>query len=88
MKLSGAETELKLALSPSLAESVLSVPVLTQRRLGEPKSQRLVSTYYDTPEKDLARRGLTVLRDATLRIGVGRLVPMRRRRSFTLCESP
>ena len=60
MKLSGAETELKLALSPSLAESVLSVPVLTQRRLGEPKSQRLVSTYYDTPEKDLARRGLTL----------------------------
>ena len=60
MKLSNDETELKLALSPSLAESVLSVPVLTQRRLGEPKSQRLVSTYYDTPEKDLARRGFTL----------------------------
>ena len=70
MKLSGAETELKLALAPSVAESVLSVPVLKQSRAGRPKSQRLVTTYYETPEKDLARRGLTlrVRRDNDKRI--------------------
>ena len=60
MELSSAETELKLALSPSVAEAVFSVPVFMQRRSGEPKSQRLVSTYYDTPGKDLARRGVTL----------------------------
>jgi inorganic triphosphatase YgiF len=60
MKLSSAETELKLALAPSVAESVLTVPVLTRNRAGKPKSRRLVSTYYDTPEKDLARRGVTL----------------------------
>ncbi len=60
MKLSGAETELKLALSPPAAESVLSLPVLTRNRAGGRKSQRLLTTYYETPEKDLARRGVTL----------------------------
>jgi inorganic triphosphatase YgiF len=60
MKLSGAETELKLALSPSVAESVFSVPALKRRGVAKPKSQRLVTTYYDTPEKDLARRGVSL----------------------------
>jgi triphosphatase len=70
MKLSSAETELKLALAPSVAESVWSVPVLKQSRAGRPKSQRLVTTYCETPEKDLARRGLTlrVRRDNDKRI--------------------
>jgi hypothetical protein len=54
MKLSSAEAELKLALAPSVAESVLSVPVLKQSRADRPKSQRLVTTYYETPEKDRA----------------------------------
>jgi triphosphatase len=60
MKLSSAETELKLALSPSVAESVFSVPALTRKGVAKPKSQRLVTTYYDTPEKDLARRGVSL----------------------------
>jgi triphosphatase len=60
MKLSSVETELKLALSPSVAESVLSVPALTRNRAGRPKARRLVTTYYETPEKDLARRGVTL----------------------------
>ena len=70
MKLSSAETELKLALAPSVAETVLSVPVLKQSRAGRPKLERLVTTYYETPEKDLARRGLTlrVRRDNDKRI--------------------
>ena len=70
MKPSSAETELKLALTPSVAESVLSVPVLKQSRAGRPKSKRIVTTYYETPEKDLARRGLTlrVRRDNDKRI--------------------
>jgi triphosphatase len=60
MELSSAETELKLALSPSIAETVFSLPVFTQRRSGESKSQHLVTTYYETPGKDLARRGVTL----------------------------
>jgi inorganic triphosphatase YgiF len=60
MKLSGAETELKLALPPSVAKSVFSVPALKRRGVAKPKSQRLVTTYYDTPEKDLARRGVSL----------------------------
>ena len=71
MKLSSAETELKLALSASVTESLFSVPVLKKRiRTGRPTSRRLVTTYYETPEKDLARRGLTlrVRRDSDRRI--------------------
>ena len=60
MKLSGAETELKLALSPSVAKSVLSVPALKRNRAGGSKSRRLVTTYYETPEKDLARQGVSL----------------------------
>jgi triphosphatase len=60
MKLSSAETELKLALSPLVAESVFSVPALKQHRAGGRKSQRLVTTYYETPEMDLARRGFSL----------------------------
>jgi inorganic triphosphatase YgiF len=60
MELSSAETELKIALSPSVAETVFSLPVFTQRRSGRSKSQRLVTTYYETPAKDLARRGVTL----------------------------
>jgi inorganic triphosphatase YgiF len=60
MKLSSAETELKLALSPSVAESVFSLPALKRKGVGKPKSRRLVTTYYDTPEKDLARRGVSL----------------------------
>ena len=71
MKLSSAETELKLALEPSVVKSLFSVPVLKERsRADRPKSRRLVTTYYETPEKDLARRGLTlrVRRDNDKRI--------------------
>jgi inorganic triphosphatase YgiF len=60
MKLSSVETELKLALSPSVAESVFSVPALKRNGVGNPKSQRLVTTYYETREKDLARRGVSL----------------------------
>ena len=60
MKLSSAETELKLALSPSVAKAVFSLPVFLQQRSGKPKSQLLVTTYHETQEKDLARRGVTL----------------------------
>jgi triphosphatase len=39
---------------------VFSLPIFTQRRSGESKSQRLVTTYYETPGRDLARRGVTL----------------------------
>jgi inorganic triphosphatase YgiF len=60
MKLSSAETELKLALSPSVAKSVFSVSALKRNGAAKPKSQRLVTTYYETREKDLARRGVSL----------------------------
>jgi inorganic triphosphatase YgiF len=60
MKLSSAETELKLAIPPSVAETLFSVPVLKRNSAGRPESKRLVTTYYDTPGKDLARRGVTL----------------------------
>ena len=60
MKLSSAETELKLALSPSVAKAVFSLPVFLQHRSGKSKSQLLVTTYFETQEKDLARRGVTL----------------------------
>lgn len=76
MGLASAETELKLGLSPSVAETVFSLPLFTLRRSGKPKSQRLVSTYYDTPGKDLARRGVTlrVRRTDEKRIQTAKLV--------------
>ena len=60
MKPSGAETELKLALSAPIAESAFSVAALKRKGAAKPKSRRLVTTYYDTPEKDLARRGVSL----------------------------
>jgi inorganic triphosphatase YgiF len=60
MKFSSAETELKLALSPAVAESVFSLPALKRKGMGKPKSRRLVTTYYETRERDLARRGLSL----------------------------
>ena len=76
MGLASAETELKLALSPTVAETVFSLPLFTLRRSGEPKSQRLVSTYYDTSGNDLARRGVTlrVRRTDEKRIQTAKLV--------------
>ena len=85
MKLSSAETELKLGLAPSVAKSVFSVPVLKQSRAGRPKSKRIVTTYYETPEKDLARRGLTlrVRRDNDKRIQTVKSVGESWRRRFS-----
>jgi inorganic triphosphatase YgiF len=60
MKFSSVETELKLALSPSVAETVFSLPTLKRKGVGKPKSRRLVTTYYETREKDLARRGVSL----------------------------
>jgi triphosphatase len=60
MKPSNAETELKLSLSPTVAESVFAVPALARRRDGARNSQRLVTTYYETPGKELAGRGVSL----------------------------
>ena len=60
MKFSSAETELKLALSPSVAKTVFSLPALKRNGVAKPKSRRLVTTYFDTKEKDLARRGVSL----------------------------
>jgi triphosphatase len=60
MKLSSAETELKLSLPRSVSDSLFSLPVLRWNRTSNPKSQRLVTTYFETAERDLGRRGVSL----------------------------
>ncbi|MBV8615663.1 MAG: CYTH domain-containing protein, partial [Acetobacteraceae bacterium] len=60
MKLSSAETELKLALPPMASDSLFSLPALKGSGPGEPKSRRIVTTYYESADKDLERQGLTL----------------------------
>jgi triphosphatase len=60
MKLSSAETELKLSLPTSVSDSVFSLPVLNRNRTSGPKSQRLVTTYFETSEGDLGRHGVSL----------------------------
>ena len=55
-----AETELKLNISPAGEKRIAELAVLRPPRASEPKSQRIVTTYFDTPNSDLKRRGLTL----------------------------
>jgi inorganic triphosphatase YgiF len=53
------ETELKLAISPEGERRLEEHPVF-RRRASEPRSERIVTTYFDMPDQDLARRGLSL----------------------------
>jgi len=60
MNASGAvpETELKLSISPDALKSVREHPLIKQ---GDPPiTRKLRSTYFDTPDLDLWRRGITL----------------------------
>lgn len=54
----GREIELKLELDPTDAPQVKSDPLLASESLGAPVVQRLISTYFDTPDRALAKAGV------------------------------
>lgn len=56
----GKEVELKLALTPEGLERLKRQKRIRAMSSGRPSARRLSSTYYDTPDLDLARAGITV----------------------------
>jgi inorganic triphosphatase YgiF len=52
------ETELKLALTEEVAGVLLRHPALRSPRAGHPERRHEISTYFDTPDYALARRGI------------------------------
>ena len=54
------ETELKLTFPPEAAGRLADHPALKPPCASAPRSERLVSTYFDTPSRELARRGLSL----------------------------
>jgi triphosphatase len=56
----GIETELKLSFPPEAAGRLTDHPALKPPCAGPPRSVHHVSTYFDTPSRELARRGLSL----------------------------
>jgi len=54
------ETELKLAIAPEAIPRLIRHPLLRALRRGPARKSRLTSTYYDTPDLDLAQSGVTL----------------------------
>lgn len=54
------ETELKLTFSPDAAKRLADHPAFWPHRANAPRSERIVSTYFDTPSHELARRSLSL----------------------------
>jgi len=54
------ETELKLALSPEQAQTLVDEKALRRFRAGPAQTRRLTSTYYDTPRQLLRKRGIAL----------------------------
>ena len=54
------ETELKLVLTPAAERLLPELETFKPPRASMPNSQRVVTTYFDTPTRDLARRGLSL----------------------------
>lgn len=54
------EIELKLALAPEDASRLARSPVLSAATRSRPRTRSVYSVYYDTPELDLARRGMAL----------------------------
>jgi inorganic triphosphatase YgiF len=56
----GREVELKLRVAPSQLPSLRSHPRVAALSRGEPRTRRIRSRYFDTPDRDLARLGLAL----------------------------
>ena len=54
------ETELKLVLSPAGERGLEELEAFRPPRASPPQSERVVTTYFDTPNHDLARRGVSL----------------------------
>lgn len=54
------ETELKLAVDGALLSRIPRLPALARTKSGRAKTQQLYSTYYDTPELELQKAGITL----------------------------
>jgi triphosphatase len=54
------ERELKLAISPAAARRLSKLAAFRPPRASKPRRQRIVTTYFDTPNQDLARRGVSL----------------------------
>lgn len=52
------ETELKLLIDPADVAAFRRHPAIRRCALGPPRSQRLISTYFDTPDRRLRQQGL------------------------------
>jgi triphosphatase len=71
------EIELKLHAAPTELDALLHDPLLTARRVGEPRTERALTVYYDTPGLELARRGVAL---RVRRLGNRRLQTVKTRR--------
>jgi len=56
----GAEIELKLGLAPAAMNALLHHPAVVAARRGPLRRTRVVSTYFDTPDRPLATAGLAL----------------------------
>ena len=54
------EMELKLTFPPEAENRLADHPAFKPRGANAPRSERIVSTYFDTPSHELARRGLSL----------------------------
>ena len=54
------EIELKMVIAPEDARRLLRSPLLASARRSAPSSRKLLSVYYDTPERHLARAGMAL----------------------------
>ena len=54
------ETELKLILSPAGERRLEELAAFRPPRASRPQSERIVTTYFDTTNRDLARRGVSL----------------------------
>lgn len=55
-----AEVELKLAARPEDFDAIRGAKTVVARTVGEPRKRKLESTYYDTEDGRLARRGIAL----------------------------
>ena len=56
----GAEIELKLGLAPAAMNALLRHPAVVAARRGPLRRARIVSTYFDTPDRALATAGIAL----------------------------
>ena len=58
--LRAVETELKFALTPRFAAGVMRHPLIERAASEQPRNERLLSVYYDTPQFDLCAAGVAL----------------------------